>query len=69
MNIGFNEVSKETTEFIEFAMIFSCDKSFRDLTFDWSLPILLVITTILIAFLGKYTRILSFKWKRKGLDF
>ncbi|CAD8184390.1 unnamed protein product [Paramecium pentaurelia] len=69
VNIGFNEVSKETSKLIEFVMIFTCDKSFRDLTFDWSLPILLIISTILIAFLAKYTRILSFRWRRNGQDF
>ncbi|CAD8182464.1 unnamed protein product [Paramecium pentaurelia] len=69
VQVGFNEMSQENYQLIEFAMIFSCDKSFRDLTFDWSLPILLIISTILIAFLAKYTRILSFRWKRKGQDF
>ncbi|CAD8089062.1 unnamed protein product [Paramecium sonneborni] len=67
--VNLIEANQETPKEIEFAMIFSCDKSFRQLTFDWSLPILLVISTILIAFLAKYTRILSFRWKRNGQDF
>ncbi|CAK83082.1 unnamed protein product (macronuclear) [Paramecium tetraurelia] len=69
IQVSLNEVNQQTHELIEFAIIFSCDKSYRDITFDWSLPILLVISTILIAFLAKYTRILSFSWKTNGKDF
>ncbi|CAK85571.1 unnamed protein product (macronuclear) [Paramecium tetraurelia] len=69
VNVTINQVSSTNKDTIEFAMIFTCDKAFRDKTFDWSLPILLIITTILIAFLAKHTRIISFKWRVNGHDF
>lgn len=52
-----------------FVILFSCNKEYRALTFDWSLMILLIVTTTFVSILAKYTRILSFRWKRKNGEF
>ncbi|CAD8183222.1 unnamed protein product [Paramecium octaurelia] len=69
VNLNITQVSQTNIDKVQFAMIFTCDRSFRDKTFDWSLPILLIITTLLIAFLAKHTRIISFRWRANGHDF
>ena len=40
---------------------FTCDASYRAIHYDWSLLILLVLSTIVVAILARFGRIVSIK--------